>query len=571
MTRDEQIERFLAAVSDRMDADWNELERTSRNAEDRELVRNLRALRRIADHGAPLALADDEGPKGSWAHLTLLERIGAGSYGEVHRAWDPKLSIDVALKLIPARMADADEAMREARLLARVRHDHVARVYGADRQDGFVGIWTEYVDGVTLEDVAREAAPLPEARLVSFARQLLAALSAIHGAHVLHRDLKPENVLVDRNDRLVVTDFGCGAPRGRDGEGARAEFAGTPRFMAPELFAGGSPTPGTDGYALAVLLFRLATGRYPTDASTVSALRDAHTRGERRRLIEERPDLPPHFAAAVDRALDPEPTKRFASALHWLETLDVGSAAAPPAHAPRRERAEHAEPPLQAVPSPRATRRPVLLSAAAALAIAAVAWFVAVRTTTPLSFEAELLRAAPDGPFAPIPAGDAATVTVGDRLMLRFESPRTAHVYVINWDDRGRAYLLFPMDASELRNPIPGGTPHHLPGLVAGRPFAWEVSSGAGRESFAVIASAERLEDFERALAETPRVQVETAGDIPPSALSGLLRGVGRATSVPDAPGARPEEVLESLRRRIASDPTLHRRISLKTLSLLHS
>ncbi len=554
MTRDEQIERFLAAVSDRMDADWDELERTSRNAEDRELVRNLRALRRIADHGAPLALAEEDGPGSTWAHLTLLERIGAGSFGEVHRAWDPKLSIDVALKLIPARLADADDAMREARLLARVRHDHVARVYGADRHGDFVGIWTEFVDGVTLEDVAREAAPLPEARLLGFARQLLAALSAIHGANVLHRDLKPRNVLVDRDDRLVVTDFGCGAPRGRDGEGARAEFAGTPRFMAPELFAGGPPTPGTDGYALGVLLFRLATGRYPTDASGVSALREAHARGERRRLAEERPDLPARFTAAVDRALDPEPTKRFASARQWLEAIDAASDEAPaPALAP-----------------PRASRpagRPLLAAAVAALAIAVVAGLVVSRPTAPLSFEVELLRAAPDAPFAPVPPGDA-SVDLGDRLMLRYEASRAAHVYVINWDDRGRAYLLFPMDASELRNPVPGGAPHHLPGLVTGQPYAWEVSSGAGRESFAVIASIDRLEDFERALAGTPRVQVDSAGDIPPDALAGLLRGVGRATPVPDSPGGRAEDVLEILRLRLADDPALARRVSLRTLSI---
>jgi len=103
MTRDDSIERFLAAVSDRCDADWAELDRTSSSPADRALVRNLRALRTIADHGAPLTSADLDAPKGTWAHLTLLEKVGEGSYGEVHRAWDPKLSIDVALKLIPRR------------------------------------------------------------------------------------------------------------------------------------------------------------------------------------------------------------------------------------------------------------------------------------------------------------------------------------------------------------------------------------------------------------------------------------------------------------------------------------
>jgi serine/threonine protein kinase len=231
MTRDDAIDRFLAAVSDRCEADWAELEQMSTSAEDHALVQNLRALRTIAEHGAPLSRAEADAPKGTWAHLTLLEKIGEGAYGEVHRAWDPKLSIDVALKLIPSQLTSPDEALREGRMLARIRHDNVARVFGVDHQGGFVGIWTEFVDGVTLKDVVREAAPLPEARLLSTARQLLEALAAIHDAHILHRDLKPENVLGRSGRWRRFPDAARCARRGTD---RRAQLAGTPRFWAPD-------------------------------------------------------------------------------------------------------------------------------------------------------------------------------------------------------------------------------------------------------------------------------------------------------------------------------------------------
>lgn len=558
MTRDDAIERFLSAVSDRCDADWAELEQISTSAEDHALVRNLRALRTIADHGAPLALVEAEAPKATWAHLTLLDKIGEGAYGEVHRAWDPKLSIDVALKLIPSQLASPEEALREGRMLARIRHENVARVYGVDHQDGFVGIWTEFVDGVTLKDVAREAAPLPEARLVATSRQLLAALAAIHDANILHRDLKPENVLLDKAGRVVVTDFGCGALRTGSGAAHRAQLAGTPRFWAPELFEQGTPTPGTDCYALGVLIYLLATGDYPVEAADVGALQVAHAQGKRRRLADARADLSPAFTAAVDRALEADPARRFRSAREWLETLDAPALVVRPA----TSRGGLAR---------RFAWRPVLATAGVLATVAGV-WWAASLNAPPLAFETELLRAHADGPFEKLAAGvggpDAASVQVGDRLMLAFESSRTAHVYVINWDEEGRAYLLFPMDESELRNPLPGGTPHRLPGLVRGQPFAWEVSSAGRQEHFAVVTSADRLAEFERAIRETPRVQVEGDGTLPSAAFSGLLRGVGRAKSVEGTPGARPEDILETLRQQIDADPALRKKVAIEVLTV---
>ena len=544
MTRDDAIDRFLAAVSDRCEADWAELERMSTSAADHALVENLRALHTIAEHGAPLSRADADAPKGTWAHLTLLEKIGEGAYGEVHRAWDPKLSIDVALKLIPSQLASPDEALREARMLARIRHDNVARVYGADHRDGFVGIWTEFVDGWTLEDVTREEGPQPEFQLLQMSEQLLQALAAIHGEHILHRDLKPANVLVEKSGRLVVADFGCGALRTSLGAGQRAQLAGTPRFWAPELFQNGAPTAASDCYALGVIIFLLATGEYPVDAADVSSLQAAHASGKRRLLTEARRDLPRAFTASVDRALEPDPAKRFRSACEWLEWLQR----------------EQMEPDWG-----RTFGRPLPLGLVATFAVMVALWWAVSLRTPPIAFEAELLRARADGPFQKL---EADAVQVGDRLMLAFESPRAAHVYVINWDDEGRAYLLFPMEGSELHNPLAGGAAHRLPGLVGGEPFAWEVSSAAKQEHFAVVTSAERLEGFEHAIRETPRVQVEGEGTLPPAAISGLLRGVGRAKSVEGTPGARPEEVLQALQREIDATPSLRKKVAIQLLTV---
>ncbi len=563
MKPEDDLDRLVDAVCDRRDVDWEKLESTSTSREEKEILQSLRALRRVAELGAPLSrveLASHDRPAGgddpdalprsaprkTWAHLTLLEKIGEGAYGEVHRAWDPRLSIDVAVKLIPAALATDDEALREARMLARVRHEHVARVYGVDRAEGYVGVWMEYVDGLTLRDVARDEAPLSEVRLRDVARSLLGALAAVHEANLVHRDLKPENVLVEKSGRIVVTDFGCGALRSGLGNERRTQFAGTPRYTAPELFKGGAPTPGTDCYALGVILFHLATGKYPVEASDSAKLQEAHRERRRARLATLRPDLSRAFAESIDKSLDEDPAARHRSAREWLDEVSTGRAAPARMHARLRP------------------RRTWILGGAAIAAAAALAWAY-LGKPAPLEIDTALLRAHAGEEWSA-----ATEVTVGDRLMLTFDSPIEAFVYVINWDDEGRAYLLFPMRGSELRNPLPAGAEHRLPGPVDGAPFAWEVSSAGGREHFAVVASRTRLDEFERAAHALPEVAVAGEGSLPVSAIAGVLRGVGRASPAPADPNApsRPDEIVEELRRRVERDPGLRRDVAVRVFSV---
>ncbi|HET9887515.1 MAG TPA: serine/threonine-protein kinase, partial [bacterium] len=560
------------AVSNREEIDWDESEKTSDSTQERAFIHSLRILRGIADHGAPLsrielapgfpAGADDPSAlpqskaRATWGHLVLLEKVGHGSYGEVYRAWDPKLSTDVALKLIPCPFSSTEEALREGRMLARVHHPNVARVFGADRIGETVGVWMEYVDGLTLKDIARDEAPLLPGMLLPIAQRLLEALAAIHDAKIVHRDLKPENVLVDKMGRVVVTDFGCGAFRTEADAGRRAQFAGTPRFMAPELFAKEEPTPSSDLYALGVILFHLATGKYPVEATSVAELQSAHRSGRRELLSSSRPDLPRSFVDAVDKTLDPDPRRRHRSAREWLDAI-TGT----------QEKA--------ASPKPAAARRlmrsRLAIAGAALAAIAVGAWATFASMNGPLRFDAQMLRSRDNGAWmkldnAAIASSDA--VQVGDRLMLAFDSDRKTYVYVINWDDEGRAYLLFPMRSSELHNPLAPGDEHHLPGTVGGEPFAWEVSSAGGREHFAIVASRDRLAEFERLVGTLESVAVDAQKELSPSAFDGLLRGVGRATSFKGRNASGPEEILRNLEKQIQSDSEMKRRVALRVITV---
>ena len=239
----------------------------------------------------------------------------AGAYGIVYRAWDPQLDREVALKLISETEQRAHAAMvaEEGRLLARVRHRGVVTVYGAARADGFAGLWMELVEGRTLEEILQQQGRFSAREAALIGVDVCEALAAVHSAGLLHRDVKAQNVMRDRSGRILLMDFGTGRLRDLPGDTPVADLAGTPLYMAPELLRGERASIQSDVYSVGVLLYRLATSSFPVAARSLAEVREAHTAGRARRLRDERSDLPGAFVHIVERALSPEPSRRFES------------------------------------------------------------------------------------------------------------------------------------------------------------------------------------------------------------------------------------------------------------------
>lgn len=242
-----------------------------------ELADALRLIGRIARaHGR--GEAAPAMPAFVWGHLQVYERLGAGSYGEVFRAYDPVLQRDVALKLLrdsPGEGLAARDFILEARRLARVRHPNVLAVHGADFHDGRAGLWAELVPGATLESRLADG-PLPPPEVLRIGLQLAAALREVHAAGLVHADVKAGNTLIEPGGRAVLMDFGAG----REARAAQDHaVVGSPLCMAPEQFEGGAATPASDQYALGVLLYRGLAGRYPVEGADFEALRAAHAAG----------------------------------------------------------------------------------------------------------------------------------------------------------------------------------------------------------------------------------------------------------------------------------------------------
>lgn len=336
------LDHLIESIADGTPIDWADVEARAQTDRDRRVVRHLRLVAGVADvhrtvtdeddphEPATVSLLEGDAQGQSfprWGHLMLLEKVGEGTFGEVYRAQDTWLDREVALKLLKPVVTGAvppPRVLQEARTLARIRHQNVVTVHGADMHDGRVGLWMEFVRGQTLSRIVSSQGPFSAGEAAVIGQELCRALAAVHGAGLVHRDIKAQNVMRESGGRLVLMDFGAGHPL----DGPQPRATGTPIYQAPELLAGRFATVRSDLYALGVLLFYLVTGRFPVRGSTYDELEAAHRRGERLRLAAVRPDLPEGFAATVERAIDPDGNQRFANAKEFQDALERTTAPA---------------------------------------------------------------------------------------------------------------------------------------------------------------------------------------------------------------------------------------------------
>ncbi|HEU4724989.1 MAG TPA: serine/threonine-protein kinase [Candidatus Eisenbacteria bacterium] len=491
-----------------------------------------------------------EPPLFTWGPLRVLEKIGGGSGGDVYRAYDPSLQTELALKF-PKERGDESEGpgiekfLAEARRLARVRHPNVLVVHGADRHDGRAGIWTEYVRGVSLDRYLSEHGPLSSCEAALIGLDLCRALAAVHSAGLVHRDVKASNVMRERGGRIVLMDFGTVVEAPRGGDGASVDVTGTPITMAPEQLRGDSISPATDIYGLGVLLYRLVSGHYPIEAENLEDLSRRHRRGERVPLRDRRADLPLGFVEVVERAISPDPTRRYATAGAMEQALSST---------------------LRAKTEPDGLR----LLVAAVLGVLITAGAVGIWFATG-GFEDRAAGRPSNGGGAalsaeqqPLAAGvtllrrkgsmedtlsHGALIRPGDRLSMRIEGSDTMNVYVLNSDLDGNVYVLYPIPGLAPSNPLPSGVRHRLPGALEDSLVFWNVTSAGGKDRVVAIASREPVTELESVLAQLPRAK--RGRPITPGLLSReniqRLRGIGGVSTQPALPSDAKNLLQESI------------------------
>ena len=204
--------------------------------------------------------------------------LGAGAMGRVYLARHLDLQRSCAVKILPPRLAASDPAyvdrfMNEGRAQASLIHPNIVTVHAIGAEDGYYFLEMEFVPGLSLGHMVLEEGAQSPARATTLALRVAEGLSAAHVAGVIHRDLKPDNVLLTHTGIPKLGDFGLSKRFVVEDSAGQAEFAGTPPYMAPELFHGAPPSPASDVYALGVSYFQLLTGRLPYEADDLAKLR----------------------------------------------------------------------------------------------------------------------------------------------------------------------------------------------------------------------------------------------------------------------------------------------------------
>lgn len=197
----------------------------------------------------------------------LGERLGAGAFGEVFRAFDREYGSPIALKRFPAqRLVDLTQTRREFERACNLAHPNLVRLYELELTDEHVVITMELVEGAPLvaEHFAADSVPL--------VGEILDAVAALHSAGIVHRDIKPANILVDRHGRPRLIDFGLAARAQDLSRSDGGTLSGTPRYIPPEVLMGGRASPASDIYSAALTLHETITGRLPFEGSAETSL-----------------------------------------------------------------------------------------------------------------------------------------------------------------------------------------------------------------------------------------------------------------------------------------------------------
>ncbi len=280
--------------------------------------------------GSRAAAESSLAPQGMYAGRYRIERmVGRGGMGSVYRAFDVLVGDVVALKILDGTVTLGGDQLewfrREVRLARRISHPNVARTHDMGEQSGAHYITMEFVEGTTLQDLLRvgedRRRQLAQAQAATIAVAVAEGLAAAHAAGVVHRDLKPANVLVEREGRVVLTDFGIARALGDEG-GARTQgVVGTPLYMAPEQLSGKPVDARADVYALGLMLFEMLTGTLPFVGDNPIAVAMARLTQAPPDPRTVRADLDPPLAELVLQCMSQKPDGRPASASAVSERL----------------------------------------------------------------------------------------------------------------------------------------------------------------------------------------------------------------------------------------------------------
>ena len=257
----------------------------------------------------------------------ILQLLGQGGMGAVYKGRDMELERLVALKLIRPDLASHPEILRRFKqelILAReVTHRNVIRIFDLGQAQGIKFITMEYVEGRDLRGLIHEKGKFTTEDAVPIVLQICAALDAAHHAGVVHRDLKPQNVMVDKDGRVYVMDFGIARSLETPGMTQTGALMGTPEYMSPEQAKGEKVDARSDLFALGIIFYEMLTGISPFKAETAMAMMFKRTQERATPLAQLNIGVPPVVSDIVCKALEIKPDERYQTARAIINDLEA--------------------------------------------------------------------------------------------------------------------------------------------------------------------------------------------------------------------------------------------------------
>ncbi len=260
------------------------------------------------------------------SHYKILEKLGEGGMGVVYKAHDVRLQRDVAVKFLPAEMAQDPGRLErfyvEARAASALSHPNVGTIYDIDEAEGKHFIAMEYIRGTTLRERIASAA-LPVDHALALATQVARGLSAAHQHGIVHRDIKPENIMITAEGQVKILDFGLA----RVGAGTRLTVAGatmgTVAYMSPEQMQGEDVDQRCDIWSLGVVLYEMITQKQPFRGDHALAMMYEIVNKDTPRLGDLRKDTRPGLEEIIAKTMAKNPADRYQHVGELISDLEL--------------------------------------------------------------------------------------------------------------------------------------------------------------------------------------------------------------------------------------------------------
>ena len=243
----------------------------------------------------------------------ILEKIGTGGMSDVYKAKCHKLNRFVAIKVLKQEFSEnanfVSKFRTEAQAAAGLMHPNIVNVYDVGEENGIYYIVMELVDGITLKKYIEKKARLSFKEAVSIAIQVSMGIEAAHNNHIIHRDIKPQNIIISKDGKVKVTDFGIA--KAATSNTITSNVMGSVHYTSPEQARGGYSDEKSDIYSLGITIFEMLTGRVPFNGETTVAIAIKHIQEEMPSPKEFVPEIPASVEGIVLKCCQKSPDRRY--------------------------------------------------------------------------------------------------------------------------------------------------------------------------------------------------------------------------------------------------------------------